>query len=196
MPATAIRPTEAGLDASSEITALLHAAVEGDSSAWTEIVVRYGRLVSTTVQSYRLQDADALDAIQMTWLRLLTKGRRIQDPDRLTAWLVTTARRECLAILRRSQQIAYRHETFDTLPDSSECPEQCFLADEEVMVVRGLVAQLPVRGRTLVQALFSESPRPYREIASTLGIPIGSLGPTRARALRQLRHMLNERWVS
>ena len=196
MPATAIRPTEAGLDAPSEIAALLQAAIEGDSSAWTEIVVRYGRLVSTTVQSYRLQDADALDAIQMTWLRLLTKGHRIQDPDRLTAWLVTTARRECLAILRRPKQIPYRDETFDTLADSSECPEQRFLAGEEVMVVRGLIAALPVRGQTLVRALFSESPRPYSEIASTLGIPIGSLGPTRARALRQLRHMLNERWVS
>lgn len=196
MPAIAIRSAETGLDAPSEIAALLHAAVEGDSSAWTEIVVRCGRLVSTTVHSYRLQDADALDAIQMTWLRLLTRGRRIQDPDRLTGWLVTTARRECLAILRRSKKITYRDETVDTPADSSECPEQRFLAGEEVMVVRGLVAELPVRGQRVVRALFSESPRPYSEIASMLGIPIGSLGPIRARTLRQLRQALDERWAS
>jgi RNA polymerase sigma factor (sigma-70 family) len=193
MPATTVRSPDIGLDDPSEISALLHAAVDGDQSAWAEIVATYGRLVSATVRSYRLQDADAFDAIQTTWLRLLTHGRRIQDPERLGGWLVTTARRECLAILRRSKRVTYRDETFDTIADSSASPEQRFLAGEEIRTVRGLVADLPARGRTLLEALFSDNPQPYSEIASTMEIPIGSVGPTRARALRQLRRMLHER---
>lgn len=193
MSATTATPTESGWGAPSEIAALLLAARDGDQSAWAEIMLRYGGLVSATVRSYRLQDADALDAIQMTWLRLLANGRQVHDPDKLGSWLATTARRECLAILRRSKRIAYREETLDGLADSSVGPEQRFLAGEAVTAVRGLVAQLPTRGRVLLRALFSDSPQPYAEIARTMGIPIGSVGPTRARALRQLRRMLDER---
>ncbi|HET9257366.1 MAG TPA: sigma-70 family RNA polymerase sigma factor [Pseudonocardiaceae bacterium] len=193
MPATACMASCAESDETSDIATLLRVAMEGDSRAWTEIVLRYGRLVAATVHSFQLQDADALDAIQMTWLRLLTKGRRIQDPDKLTAWLITTARRECLAILRRSKRVAYREDIADTPADSAGWPEQRFLASEEVSAVRGLVAELPVRGRTVLWALFAEPGRPYSEIAAAIGIPIGSLGPTRARALRQLRQRLCER---
>ncbi len=193
MSATTAQPTEPRLGTPSEIAVLLLAARDGDKSAWAEIMVRYGRLVSATVRSYRLQDADALDAIQMTWLRLLANGRQIQDPDRLGSWLATTARRECLAILRRSKRIAYREETLDSLADSSVGPEQRVLAGEAVTAVRGMVAELPTRGRVLLRALFSDSPQPYAEIALTMGIPIGSVGPTRARVLRQLRRMLDER---
>jgi RNA polymerase sigma factor (sigma-70 family) len=196
MPTAVATRADAELDTPGEIAELLHTAVDGDSSAWTEIVVRYGRLVSATVQSYGLQDADTLDAIQMTWLRLLTKYRRIQDPEKLTAWLVTTARRECLAILRRSKRTAFHDERWDVPTDPSDYPEQRFLAGEEVKIIRSLVAELPVRGQILLWALFSNSPLPYSEIASTMGIPIGSLGPTRARTLQKLRRMLDERGLA
>lgn len=76
---------------------------DGDPTAWTEVLRRYGKLVSTTVRWFRLQDADALDAVQMTWLRLVENAHRVQFPERLGGWLVTTARRECLHILRQSE---------------------------------------------------------------------------------------------
>jgi RNA polymerase sigma factor (sigma-70 family) len=172
---------------------LLLAAEQGDKSAWEEIVRRYSGTVSAAVRSFRLQNADALDAIQMTWLRLMTNLHRLQDPERLSGWLATTARRECLSILRQSKRTVYRDEAMlGTATDPSADPEQHFLTAETVRALRNLVAELPLRGRTLLQALFSDNPPPYAEIARITGIPVGSMGPTRARALRQLRRLLDE----
>ncbi len=194
MPTTTATPSDAGLDATLDTAALLLAAGEGDQSAWEEIVLRYSGLVSATVRPFPLQDADALDAIQMTWLRLMTNWHRVQEPKRLRGWLITTARRECLSILRQSKRTAYRAEvTVDRIADPSVGPEQRFLAAETGLALRSMVAELPLRGQTLLQALFSDSPRPYTEVARATGIPVGSLGPTRARALRQLRRKLDGR---
>ncbi|MGH3785660.1 MAG: RNA polymerase sigma factor [Pseudonocardiaceae bacterium] len=185
---------DAGLDTTPDTAALLLAAGQGDQSAWKEIVLRFGGLVSATVHSFRLQDADAFDAIQMTWLRLMTNLHRMHDPERLNGWLATTARRECLSVLRQSKRTAYRDQVmFDTVADASVGPEQRVLTAETVRELRSIVAELPLRGRTLLRALFSDGPRPYTEIARTTGIPVGSIGPTRARALRQLRQLLEER---
>jgi RNA polymerase sigma factor (sigma-70 family) len=187
-------PLRAFAEEATDTAALLRAAEQGDKSAWDEIVRRYGGIVSATVRSFRLQDADALDAIQMTWLRLMTNLHRAQDPERLSGWLATTARRECLSILRQSKRTAHHEEaTFGAVADPSADPEQSFLAAETVLTLRSLVAELPNRGRVLLQALFSDNPRPYAEIARITRIPVGSLGPTRARALRQLRQLLDER---
>ncbi|MGH3882050.1 MAG: RNA polymerase sigma factor [Pseudonocardiaceae bacterium] len=194
MPTTTATPSDAGLDVTSDTAALLLAARQGDRSAWDEIVLRYGGFVSATVRAFRLQDADALDAIQMTWLRLMTNLHRVQDPERLNRWLATTARRECLSVLRQSKRTAYRDEVaLSTVAEASVGPEQHVLTAETAMALRSVIAELPLRRRTLLRALFSDSPQPYAEIARTTGIPVSSIGPTRARALRQLRRMLDER---
>lgn len=124
----------------------------------------------------------------------MTNWHRVHDPETLGKWLATTARRECLAIIRESKRVSYRDEsTFDTFPDTSVGPEQHVLTTETALTLRSLVAELPLRGRTLLRALFSDDPQPYAEIARTSGIPVGSVGPTRARTLRLLRKMLEER---
>jgi RNA polymerase sigma factor (sigma-70 family) len=194
MPTATVTLSDAGLDTTSDTAALLRAAGEGDQSAWAEIVRRYSGPVLATVRSFRLQDADALDAIQMTWLRLMTNWRRVQDPEKLSGWLATTARHECLSILRQSKRTAYCAEPLlGAVADPSGGPEQRVLAAETVLALRSLVSELSPRGRTVLRALFSDSPRPYSEIARSTGIPVGSMGPTRARALQQLRRMLDER---
>ncbi|MGH3988759.1 MAG: RNA polymerase sigma factor, partial [Pseudonocardiaceae bacterium] len=177
MPTTTVTSSGAGLDATPDTATLLLAAEQGDKSAWDEIVRRYSGTVSAAVRSFRLQEADALDAIQMTWLRLMTNWRRVQDPERLSGWLATTARRECLSILRQSKRTACRDDAMlgiDAGPSAD--PEQHFLTAETVLALRSLVAELPLRGRTLLQALFSDSPPPYAEIARITGIPVGSMG--------------------
>lgn len=194
MPTATAVPGDAGLSATPDTAELLRAAGGGDQSAWSEIVRRYSGPVTATVRTFRLQDADALDAVQMTWLRLMTNWRRVQDPERLSGWLATTARHECLSILRQSKRTAYCAEPpLGALTDESVGPEQHFLAVETVLALRRLVGELPPRGRTVLRALFSDSPRPYAEIARSAGIPVGSMGPTRARALQRLRRMLDER---
>jgi RNA polymerase sigma factor (sigma-70 family) len=92
---------------------------EGDQAAWEEIVRRYSKLVSTMVRSFRLQDADALDAVQMTWLRLAENAHQVQLPERLGGWLATTARRECLHILRQTKPVP---EHIDVVPETVADP--------------------------------------------------------------------------
>lgn len=175
------------------VACLLLKIRERDAGAWDEIVRRYGRLVTTTVRSFRLQEADALDAVQMTWLRLAENAHRIQFPERLGGWLATTARRECLHILRQGKPIPGLVDvTPDTVADPSVGPEQHVIDADTAQTLRKLVAELSPRRRTLLRMLFTDHPRSYAEVAETAGIPPGGIGPTRARALRQLRERLCE----
>ncbi|MGH3975277.1 MAG: RNA polymerase sigma factor [Pseudonocardiaceae bacterium] len=166
---------------------------DGHGIAWDEVLLRYGALVSTTVRSFRLQDADALDAVQTTWLRLAEHAHQVQWSERLAGWLVTTARRECLRILRQAKRISGPVDTMtETFVDESVGPEQNLIDVDMRQKLWRLVDELSPRQRALLQALFTDDPRPYVEIADTLGIPTGAIGPTRARALQQLRRRLNE----
>jgi RNA polymerase sigma factor (sigma-70 family) len=166
---------------------------DGDPAAWKKIVYRYGKLVSTTVRSFRLQEADALDAVQMTWLRLAENAHRVQFPEKLGGWLATTARRECLRILRQAKPAPdLTNMTPETVAEPSVGPEQRVVDADTARTLWNLVAELSPRRKTLLQALFTDSPHSYAEVAHTAGIPLGAIGPTRARALRQLRDKLNE----
>jgi RNA polymerase sigma factor (sigma-70 family) len=171
---------------------------KGDPATWEEIVRRYGKIVSVTVRSFRLQDADALDAVQMTWLRLAENAHQVQLPERLGGWLTTTARRECLAILRHRVKLA--SQPFDavteTVADPSVGPEQRVIDADTAQTLWKLVDELPPRRRTLLRALFTDNPAPYAQIAHLAGISPGAIGPTRARTLRQLRDRLEQHGLS
>src|SRR4051812_38564033 len=148
-------PCSASAPAARDNAELLTRAARRDPAAWEEIVRRYSGLVWARVRSLRLQDADAVDAVQMTWLRLAENCDRIEHPDRLGGWLTTTAYRECLRILRPTRQTAEPVDGLaDTLPDPAAGPEQTVLDTETAALLRGLVAELPPRSRTLIQAMF------------------------------------------
>ncbi|MGH3931202.1 MAG: RNA polymerase sigma factor [Pseudonocardiaceae bacterium] len=172
---------------------LLQAIGERSPAAWEEILRRYGNLVWAKVRTFQLQEADALDAVQMTWLRLVENCHQVQFPERLAGWLTTTARRECMHILREPRYTVGLPEPADNIADPSVDIEQHVIDTETTQMLRDLVAELPPRRRTLLRALFSENPEPYAEVARVAGIPPGSIGPTRARALRQLRWMVHQR---
>lgn len=174
-----------------ETPALLGAAGRGDNRAWEEILRRYGGLVTATVRAFRLQDADAADAEQRTWLRLVEHHRGVRDPGHLGGWLATTATRECLGILR-SHRAAVDLADADALPDPGGDVEQRVIDADEAARLWNVVTLLPPRGRAVVRALFAAERTPYAEVARATGIPVGSLGPTRARVLRQLRTLLDE----
>jgi len=174
-----------------EAADLLLRARKGEPGAWQDIIRRYSGVVFAKVRTFRLQDADTLDAVQMTWLRLAENIHRIQHPERLSGWLATTAARECLHILHHAHHTPTPTDTVvDTLADPAASPEQRIIDTETAQTLRKLVAELPPRRRKLLQELFTDHPPPYAELAAATGIPIGSIGPTRNRALRQLRHML------
>jgi RNA polymerase sigma factor (sigma-70 family) len=164
---------------------LLRSAGGGDERAWTEIVERYRGLVSAVVRSYRLQDADAHDAEQRTWLRLVEHRDSVRDPERLGGWLATTASRECLRVLRESRAVVT--DELDAVPDPDRTVEDRVVDADTVSRLWRIVAALPPRGRTIMMELFAEEPRPYAEVARATSIPIGSLGPSRARLVERVR---------
>lgn len=179
--------------ASLSVTDLLRQACDGDQAAWEEIMRRYHSLVLAKVRSFRFQDADAHDAVQMTWLRLAENCHRIRFPEYLGGWLVTAAIRECLCIRDEAKYIPNQDSTaVENVADPSVGPEQHVIDMDTVQTLRDLVAELEPRKRTLLQALFADEPAPYAELARITGIPLGSIGPTRARALRQLRLKIDE----
>jgi RNA polymerase sigma factor (sigma-70 family) len=175
------------------VAELLRLAGNGDEAAWEEIIWRYRGLVLARVRLFRLQDADAHDAVQMTWLRLIENCHRIQFPELLGSWLATTAERECLSILRTIARSTNHDPTMmDTLAaNPAESPEQRVIGRDTTRMLRDLVAELEPREQTLVRALFSDQPTSYAELAHIVRVPLGSLGPTRARVLRKLRRKLD-----
>ncbi|MEO7196774.1 MAG: sigma-70 family RNA polymerase sigma factor [Pseudonocardiaceae bacterium] len=180
-------------DTADSVADLLRRIGDRDPAAWEEIRRRYGTLVSATVRSFRLQEADALDAVQLTWLRLGEHAHRVRFPERLGGWLATTARRECLHILRQTK---LRHSLTggepDNVADPGAGPEQRAIDAHTAQTLRTLIDELPPRRATLIRMLFTDNPRSYAEVARIAEIPPGAIGPTRARTLRQLRDKLAE----
>jgi RNA polymerase sigma factor (sigma-70 family) len=169
---------DASTDATSNIADLLPRAGDGDPRAWEEILRRYSALVSATVRLFRLQDADTLDAVQTTWLRLAENAHRIRHPDRLGAWLATTSRRECLRILRHITPIPHLSKTVEeAATEPSTGPEHIAIEADETRWLWKHVDGLPPRRRTLLRALFTDNPQSYAKIATITGIHPAELDP-------------------
>jgi len=166
---------------------LIRAANDGDEAAWGTIVDRFTGLVWATARAHRLPPSDAADVAQTTWLRLVENLDRIKDPERLGAWLATTARRECLRHIRlRGREIVTgEYDLFETPWDDRT--EQRLIARERNTAFRRAFARISERCQALLRLLAAPESPSYDEIASALGMPIGAIGPTRSRCLDQLR---------
>jgi RNA polymerase sigma factor (sigma-70 family) len=174
-----------------EVAALVRAAAMGDQGAWDSLVDRFASTVWAVARGYRLNAADAADVSQTTWLRLVEHLNRIEQPERVGAWLATTARREALRVLRMAGRQIPSGDDFEVLPDlqTSRSPDRDLIANERDRRVSELVEQLPPRSQRLLRLLSADSPLSYRDISEAMSMPIGSIGPTRARVLEQLRRL-------
>jgi RNA polymerase sigma factor (sigma-70 family) len=173
--------------------ALLQAADDRQPLAWEELIRRYNRLVRSTVASFRLQEADAEDAVQNTWLRVMERMDTIRDPERLGGWLATTASRECLALIRRGRREVPDDVAGKQLVATEEGPDVAVVVDEAHRAVNTAVGELTRRRQVLLQLLFYQPDCSYAEVSRTTGMPQGSIGPTRRRVLRELRGTLEQR---
>jgi len=173
--------------------AVLYVAGEGNRLAWEELIRRYGRLVRATALSFRLQPADVEDAVQNTWLRVLERMDSIRDPERLAGWLVTTASRECLALIKRARREAPDDAATAQLVAVDEEPEAAVVATEARRAVDAAVASLPGCRRRLIDLLFYQPEHSYAAVSEATGMPHGSIGPTRQRVLQELRGTLEQR---
>jgi RNA polymerase sigma factor (sigma-70 family) len=173
----------------------VRAAAAGDAGAWEKIVDRYAGLVWSICRAQRMTEDDTADAVQMTWLRLMENLERIRDPRRLAGWLATTCRRECQALLRRSRSsIAVEEDHMDRLLGGTGSADQPILVAEQYAALWQAFQRLSEWCQRVLRALVvdaEDGPPSYRLIASQLRTPVGSLGPTRARCLGQLRKLLD-----
>ncbi|GAA2697260.1 MULTISPECIES: sigma-70 family RNA polymerase sigma factor [Actinosynnema] len=170
------------------VAALVGAAAEGDRGAWDQIVERYTPLVFSVVSRHRLRPADGADVNQVVWLRLVEQIGRLRDPAALPGWIVTTARNECLRVLRAQQRLL----PFDPADEESAVADgedlDARLVDaERLQALRDGFGALPEQCRRLLARLLADPPPSYAALGAELGVPVGSVGPTRLRCLEKLR---------
>jgi RNA polymerase sigma factor (sigma-70 family) len=172
------------------VTGLVARARHGDQRAWDALVERYAPLIWSICHRYQLPSADAEDVAQGVWLQLVDQLDNIRDPAAIAGWLATTTTRGCYRALpatRRSQAAGLGLEA-ETVPDEqAPTAEQELLAAERRAALREAFAQLAPRDQQLIAILIADPPVPYAEISARLGIPVGSIGPNRARCLAKLR---------
>ena len=177
---------------------LVIAAGAGDFDAWNELVNRFAGMVWAVARRHRLSAADAADVSQTTWLRLVEQLNRIEHPERVGGWLATTARRESLRVLRISErQAPPAHDNFlDLTLTDTESPEDIVTTDERDRELWQLFSQLPARCQLMLQLLGGDEPLSYSDLGAMLDMPVGSIGPTRARCLAHLRRLAATRGIS
>ena len=171
---------------------LVKAAREGNSQAWDALVERFLNRVWAVARAHRLSPADAEDVCQVTWLRLLTHLDTIREPERVGAWLATTARHECLGVLRKAgRQLPVGDDDMLEPPNAPSTPlDAGVLTAERDAALWGALATLSPKCQRLLRALMADPEPSYQEVSAGLGIPIGSIGPTRARCLNHLRQKM------
>jgi RNA polymerase sigma factor (sigma-70 family) len=171
----------------------------GDPTAWEVLIGRYQRLVHAIVRRAGLDDEAGADVFQTVFLRLLQHVPRLAEPARLQAWIVTTAKREAWLQRRASRRMVSMSGDEDDPPDEGRWsgtdavpgPEETVEYWQQVAQVQVALQRMDERCRRLLQLVFAaDATGGYDEVARRLGMPVGSIGPTRARCLAKLRRSI------
>jgi RNA polymerase sigma factor (sigma-70 family) len=180
------RPTPVG---DPDLVALVRRAADGDPAALTWIVERFDRSLRAIVRFYRLAPHDVDDVVQATWLQFLEHGRSLREPAAVKGWLSTTARRQSLRLLQR--RVREQPSDDPALGEDIRVVDPCeeLIAAERRAALYSAVAQLPVASRRLITLMIARPDMSYEQVGEALGIPIGSIGPTRLRCISRLSHM-------
>ena len=169
------------------VATLVARALEGDSAAWDRLVERFLPLVLSIVRRNRLQDAEAQDVVQTVWLRLVEHLGAIREPRALPGWIATTTRHECHHLHGGRLPVPSADLDARGPVDGSPGPDGDLLEGERHEALLAALAELPERQRALLLLLIEDPPLPYEEIGRRLEMPVGSIGPTRARAIARIR---------
>ncbi len=179
--------------------ALVTRCRRGEAAAWEALVRRYQRLVYSIVRRVGLDEHTAADVFQTVFTQLVTHLQRIADPQRLQAWIVTTAKREALLALRRGRRTVSMTRADDEgeaaewdVADDAALPEDALADLQQLDLVRHALDRMESRCRDLLQMLFrdDDDKLPYEEVARRLGMAVGSIGATRSRCLDKLRQIV------
>ena len=161
-----------------------------DPAAWAELDDRYTNLLWFIARGMRLNQEDAADAVQTTWLRLVERIGTVRQPEAIGSWLATTMRRECLAILRRRSRTPVSEIVADVQDEADPLDSALLRREQDSALWRAFRALKP-RCQLLLRVLMAVPPPSYTEVASALDMPVGSIGPTRQRCLASLREVMS-----
>ena len=185
-PSTTGRPVAIYRGPEAELAALVRAAVAGDERAVTRLVDRFDRTLRSVARFYGLSRWDADDVIQATWLTFLERGHTLRDGAAVRAWLETTARRQCLRVLQnRLREQPTEDQWLDHGVDHD--PQDAMFAAERRAALLDALEELPLPRRRLMTLLVAKPDMSYEDVGRTLGMPVGSIGPTRMRSISHLR---------
>ena len=167
---------------------LLASAVQGDWAAWDEIISMHERLVINTALRIGLSRSDAEDVAQLTWLQLWKHGHQIRQPERLASWLACIARREAVRLAAASNRhVLCADPSGERAGSRPAAVVDVYPVEQEYdWAIEQALNRLPAQYRTLLRLLSSELGLSYSEVAGKMGLPIGSIGPMRMRAIRML----------
>jgi RNA polymerase sigma factor (sigma-70 family) len=189
-------------DDAERITGLVASAAAGDQRAWDEIVDRFTPLLISVVLRFRLSGGEREDVAQTVWLRLVENLGGLREPKALPMWIITTTRREALRCLARQARTVPLDpqgsgwaDTLDQVGslgpvgagDLQEGVEAGLERAERRQALMEGLSELSPRQRELLILMLDDPPPAYAEISRRTGIPVGAIGPTRARALARLR---------
>lgn len=162
----------------------------GRTEAMSELVDATTGLLWHTARSQGLTAIQAEDVVQHTWLRFVEHAASITDPRAVLKWLLTTTRREAWAVARRARREDVREdvtETLPSLPHAAEGPEQLLVRGQDAQVLWRHFRVLPERCQQLLRVVALAERPDYAQVAQAMGMPVGSIGPTRGRCLAKLR---------
>jgi len=175
---------------------LVSMCLKGDAEAWEALITRYRRLIYSVPVRFGFSTADAADVFQAVCLKLIEHLHEVKDETKVSAWLITTTTRQCIHIKALKRREGGTDEEFEEPPDPAENLEEVSIMVEQQHTVREAVEQLSGRCRNLIEMLyFDVRSLSYDEISQAMGMPVASIGPTRARCLDKLRIILRRRGV-
>ncbi len=166
---------------------LLGRAAAGDGASWDALFKQFNPLVRAVVAGYRLDHETAADVCQTVWMRVFEHADRIRDPERLGAWMATTARNEALRCIKRLQRTRPAGVLEDEADLTAPSPDERAIDEETLRDALNAFGQLPEESQVLMRLLVASPPLPYSDIAAQVGRPIGSIGPTRSRCIEALK---------
>ena len=168
------------------LVALVCAARAGDHAAWTSLVRRFDRMLRAVAGSYRLAPTDVDDVVQTTWLSMLEQIHDVREPAAIAGWLATATRRNAMRVLQKPARERLSDDPRLGERAVTDGPEEILLAAERRDVLAAALATLPQRQRRLMTVFVTQSAVDYSHVSELLSMPIGSIGPIRARSLARL----------
>jgi RNA polymerase sigma factor (sigma-70 family) len=171
-------------------TGITELATKDEEEAWNQLVTRFQPLIDSIARRHRLAPSDAQDVSQYVWLQLLGHVNRLREPRALPGWIATTTKRRCYEILRDHKRLVSADPLLMSMTNSDghfAIDDELFRAERRSVVRQGL-AELREDQQQLLLLLVADPPVPYCEISRRMQLPIGSIGPTRARLLNKLKN--------